>query len=80
MTPAAILNFAIVSNEFLQKNGNTVIAKKLDIDEGVEVEHNFEPKNQTQINNIIDPDFLNSIKQALWLIAIVLIMIGVFKR
>jgi len=80
MTPAAILNFAIVSNEFLQKNGSTTIAKKLDIDEDVEVEHNFEPKNQTQINNIIDPDFLNSIKQALWLIAIVLIMIGVFKR
>jgi hypothetical protein len=80
MAHAAIENFSIVSNEFLQKNGDPNTLNQLDSDDSVDLEHQFEPEYQPQIyqpqiNNVIDPEFLKSIKTALWAIAIILFCI-----
>lgn len=80
MAHAAVESFAIVSNDFLQKNGNNATTKELDTDADVPNDNSFEPENQTQIyqpqiNNVIDPEFLKSIKTALWAIAIILFCI-----
>ena len=80
MAHAALETFSIVSNEFLQKNGNPNITNLLDNDENTDVGQKFEPEHQTeiyqpQINNIIDQGNLKSIKTALWAIAIILFSI-----
>jgi len=80
MAHAALETFSIVSNDFLQKNGDSNTGNLLKTDDGINVEHKSELEHQPQIyqpqiNNVIDPGFLKSIKSALWAIAIILFCI-----
>ena len=80
MAHAAIESFSIVSKEFLEKSGSNLISEALDTEADVPYTNSFESENQTQIyqpqiNNVTDPEFLKSVKTALWAIAIILFFI-----